>query len=254
MIEYIFCIGTGRTGSEYLAKMLGMCKGIQAFHEPQPILNGAHMMEYLRGHSQLLEAEMPNKVKSIEQLRNDEVYVETSHVFIKSFGWLLPEYIPQEKIGVILLNRKPSKVVHSYMRIRSTPLNTGRAWQMTPLKKEILVKKKGVNPATYNFHRKIQRVTRSRIFRKFFGEKTPGFLAYYERKLLFWYIEETEAMAQKYQERFPEISYFSVNIDELNRADTFEKMLNHFGIDFQPTEEFYQALGRVTNLKSHRGK
>lgn len=249
MIEYIFCINTGRSGSEYLAKLLNHCDGIDAYHEHIPIMYGTAMRKFLEGKPDLLKQKMPEKINQINKAHVSDVYVETNHLFIKGFGWLIPEYIDEKKIGVIILKRDPKKIVDSFMRINSTPLNPGRDWQITPLKKNKLIKSSASKTWIYKFYRAFWKLSRKKGFQTFFGSKKMSFVEKYERRLLEWYVEETDAMCQQFMQIFPDITFYEVDIEALNQAATYEEMFSHFGIRFSPNAQFYEDLGQKTNLK-----
>ena len=111
-IKYIFCISTGRSGTAYLSKLLGQLDNCSAYHEQKPVLHNEIMRDYLDGNEVTLKKEFTKKLEYIRQNRN-AIYADTSHIFIKSFGWELPNHIPQNEIGVVILKRNKEKVVRA---------------------------------------------------------------------------------------------------------------------------------------------
>ncbi len=254
--DYIFSINTGRSGSQYLKTLFDHVAGCQAFHESQPIGNGRAMRHYAKGHQGLMKELAQEKALRIETIKRDcDVYVETNHCFIKGFGWILPQYIPQDRMGVIVLKRDPSKIARSLLRIGCSPLMPfGRHWITTPDKRNSLV----VPPAVLgsptvsytvslgvSFVYEIAR----RLFTKVFRVKLqpPHWLANYEFDCLLWYVHETAAQAAAFKARFPRIKYYEVDIEELNSLEQVHKMLAFFGC--RGAESLSAVVGVPTNLK-----
>ena len=71
----------------------------------------------------------------------------------------------------------------------------------------------------------------------FFGLKAspPRWLSRYERDCLHWYVDETNAMATAFAARFPNITYVSVDITDLNSVASVNQMANAFGWQLQET-------------------
>lgn len=139
-MKYIFCINTGRSGSDYLSKIFDHVSGCQSFHEPNPICNGQVMYRYALGELEPMRKAVREKVEAIKKKGESLLYVEINHCFIKGFGWFIPQYFPEENIGVIFLKRERSKIAESLMRVGASPLDKlGRKWISTPEMKEPLV-------------------------------------------------------------------------------------------------------------------
>ncbi len=62
-----------------------------------------------------------------------------------------------------------------------------------------------------------------------------------------WYVDETNAMAEAYQQRFPLIDYVSIDLDELNELRGIEKIATNFGLEMN--EAVKDLLGTATNQK-----
>ncbi|RSK40498.1 hypothetical protein [Mangrovimonas spongiae] len=248
-VKYIFCISTGRSGTAYLCKLLGALEKCQAFHEQKPILHHGIMRSYLAGKTAPLKHVMPNKVKHIKK-HSESLYVDTSHIFIKSFGWELPKYIPEDEIGVVILKRDKEQVVESTQRVHSGPFTyTGRKWIITPYRLAII--KPPLSFLTYMFYRALfkgyefVRGERNQI------EKTyPKCIVKYSKKLLEWYYDETYALAEKYKAQYPNITYITVDLDGLNTIEGVEKIIQTFKLEhLYAKAKILPYLGQKTNLK-----
>ncbi len=256
-IDYLFSINTGRSGSEYLGSILKHVVDCHAEHEPEPIGNGAVMRQYLRGEHGPMRELAQNKIKAIQQAKGDaQVYAETNHCFIKGFGWFLPELLPQEKIGVIILKRDEAKIAQSLLRVGCSPLvSGGRDWISTPEMALPLVqppKRLGSTRAAYHLARAIKFPFRALDFLvyKCCGKRLgyPKWLTNYELDCLAWYVQDTHARAEVYKQTYPNITFVEVTIDDLNELESVEAMLSQFGLAGQATLK--DVVGKPTNLKT----
>lgn len=246
-VEYIFSINTGRSGSDYLSNLFSFATGCRAFHEAAPVCNGTAMRAFQEGNVESMRRLTARKVKAIKALKADApVYVETNHLFIKSFGWFIPEHIMQKKIGIIVLRRNPEDVVKSFSRIRCTAMTeAGKRWILTPERRRPLVRPPTRLVPAHLFYKcmrsvqRLQRATGSQTCRRW--------LRAYETRSLRWYIRETDALARAYRERFPGICYYEVDVEDLNDLNKVEQMFDFFGCTSMPG--LAKAVGRPTNLK-----
>jgi hypothetical protein len=258
VIRFIFCATTGRSGSHYLCELLKQVEGCRAEHEPEPVMNGYPMREYLRGNAAPLRALMPGKLAVMESSRGtSEVYAETNHCFIKGFGWLLPEYLEADSIGVIGLHRDPECVRRSLSRVLCSPfLPSGDQWIITPaaFPRQIEL------PAGFRFpllrfhlYRWLSRtIARPGIVRRFSGGRSEAlpFIHRYEQALLNWYIAETEARWRLYQKQYPAIRAVDVVLDDLNTVEGVRALLDAF--ELQPKRTLADVVGKRTNPKTRR--
>lgn len=253
-VDYIFCINTGRCGSNYLFHIFSRVHGCIAVHEPQPICHKRPMHDFLDGNDAPMRTLMPAKIAQIKETRGDAAqYIETNHCFIKGFGWLIPEHIPQEKIGVIILRRDKPKVVDSYWRIETTPLSdSGRKWLISPGRRNPLLAppSRWVSPAfTLGVMRWLALPFRGK---KFFRQlhlprpRVPAWIERYERESIDWYVDETYALGELYRKKFPEIRYYPVTVDELNDPLKVREMLDFFGCSYG--DDIEAVVGQPTNL------
>ena len=256
--SYIFSINTGRSGSEYLTEIFRHVSGCRSFHEPEPMGNAKAMRRYARGHFKAMKEVAAKKVNVINELKRDcQIYFESNHCFINGFGWFIPQYLPEEQIGVIILKRDKLKIAKSTLRIGSSPLNSyGRDWISTPDMKAPLVK-----PPTTPFKYQCARFTKLalrivlRICRSFFNIKTcEKYFHYpiqwfinYEMECVKWYVDETYAKAEAYKRQFPAIKYYEVDIEDLNSLESVQKMIAYFGCSGE--DSLKDVVGKPINLR-----
>ena len=122
--RYFFCINPGRSGSQYLATLLGTDPQVAAFHEAPPQMNG----ETLR----LAEREPYHATYNAPPLQGGGrarlpraaagpgVYAETNHMFIKTFfDVVMTEFDPAEGecVSIVILRRKLAAVVRSFAEL-----------------------------------------------------------------------------------------------------------------------------------------
>lgn len=254
-ISYIFCINTGRSGSDYLRKIFQHVQGCQAFHEAEPIGNGSTIRDFFARRHQAVREFTKRKLEVIEAAREGaSCYFESNHCFIKGFGWYLPYLVGESSLGVIQLYRDKERVVDSTLRIGSTPLSDfGRHWIITPDVASPLTPPPTLGLSacsSYRFARawwKINNWVGAKMLRRHPSEVwMPSFLRSYERRCVEWYVDETSALADAYVKSFPAVRHLRVSIDELNNIGGIERVLAHFGLKALPS--MLEVVGRATNL------
>lgn len=243
-IKYIFCISTGRSGTAYLSKLLGTLRDVKSFHEQKPVLHAELMQQYMVGQKEPLKEQLSDKLNKI-LAASPKLYIDTSHVFIKGFGWELPNHLVPEQIAVVVLKRDRSKVVESTIRVDSGPFDfLGRKWILVPYKNALIDPPIGVG--YYRF---------LRYFRKALDSLGLVWVlkAYYQglaKGLVEWYYEETYALAAHYKQEFPFIHYVDADLEDLNTWEGFRSLVDALGlIDRLDIEAAKQVLGVPKNLK-----
>jgi hypothetical protein len=218
-IRYLFCISTGRSGSDYLTELLRQAANAVSLHEGLPIMNGVPMQRFNEGDEAALRALMPLKLAEIrKKSRNGcKIYCETNHSFIKGWGYLLPEAIRQEEIGVIVLCRPAKQGVHSHLRVRNVPGTTrwSRTWVLTPG-----AARDQLPPPERDDHFALCR----------------------------WYVDEVERRAQAYKIQFPNITYLECDLGQLNDRRFVGEMFDRFGL--VPSPGLDEAVGRPLNVRT----
>ena len=121
----IFSLSAGRTGSEFLTRLLALLPDTASLHEPEPafqrmmrpaLTNPALAREFLQRYKLPALAAHP-----------ESTVVETSHVFCKGFVEPLLELdlLP----AVVILRRHPRAVAISYLERYTVPGRTRYGWQ-----------------------------------------------------------------------------------------------------------------------------
>jgi hypothetical protein len=218
-IRYLFCINAGRSGSDYLTELLAQATNAVSLHEALPIMNGVPMQRFNEGDETALRALMPVKLTEIrKKSRNGRrVYCETNHSFIKGWGYVVPEVVPQDEIGVIILRRSAEQVVHSHLRVRNVPGTTrwSRTWVLTP-------------GAARDHCPPPDREDPYALCR--------------------WYVEEVERRAHAYKAQFPDITYLDCDLSQLNDRHFVREMFDRFGLILSP--QLDEAVGRPLNARA----
>ena len=248
-IKYIFCISTGRCGTDYLKSLLSQLDNCNAFHEQKPLLHHKVMRTYRNGDTTLMQQLFPKKLARITK-DPSKLYVDTSHIFIKSFGWELPSAIPEEEIGVIVLKRNKQDVINSTHRVHSGPFTyLGRKWILVPYKNALC------KPP---LHRYVYRIYRNalKLYWMLLGEtestvKTyPAFFEKLSKKLIDWYYDETYALGDRFKKTFPNVTYVDVALEEINSLEGVARMVKAFGLESRyDSEKMIPLLGKARNLK-----
>lgn len=252
MIKYLFAISTGRSGSKYLSGLLEHAHDVSTLHEPTPIMNGKAMQAFLKGNPRPMEALMPEKLASIQAGRGEATtYVETNHCFIKGFGWLLPEHIPQEEMGVVIIKRDKEKIVNSYYKIGCFPTSSfGRNYLMTFQMRNPINKISFMDRLRYWPYAHLARFIRHRWIQRIAPLRIPAFIKNYEFRMLDWYVEETMAQGEKFKKAFPRVKYFETTTDELNDMAVIEKMFRTFGGEVNFKDSVKEVIGVPQNQKT----
>lgn len=219
-IKYIFSINSGRSGSDYLTKLLSCSTSTVSIHEGFPIMNGIPMVKFNNDNESELKKLIPLKLKQIRKSvgHKNKVYCETNHSFIKGWGYLIPDnYIPQEEIAVIILRRNIEDTIYSLMRVHDIPGSSqaSRTWYL-PIESEKNISHLAENSNPYEICK--------------------------------WYINEINLRAEKYKCEFPEITFIESDLEELN---DYSFVLNIFKkLDLNPSEDLKHVCGRPLNKRN----
>ncbi|MCP4402536.1 MAG: hypothetical protein GY801_35175 [bacterium] len=187
------------------------------------MMNGDPMQMFNHGDESALRQLMPVKLKQIrkQSRRGRKIYCETNHAFIKGWGYLIPEFIPQEEIGVIILHRDVEQVIYDFIRDYRIP---------------------GTTMYTRTFHL-IPGSPRNL-------SAPPAQAAPYD--LWHWYINEIYLRAEQYRRMFPKIRYVECDVEQLNEYAFVVDMLASFGL--VPTPQLQEAVGVRMNTRDNYPK
>ena len=133
----IFCINSGRSGSNYLSDILDSALEVNSFHEPSPTMAGDYLNIIEKYDYKQSFRKRYFKVYSIKEtflhLPDKTVYCETNHMFIKTFFDVVIHGFPGQ-IEVIRLRRYLPKVLKSFMELGYFSENnrSWRFWMSSP--------------------------------------------------------------------------------------------------------------------------
>ena len=132
----IFCINSGRSGSKYLASLLGSAQTVDGHHEAVPTMSGCYVtMVNQAGYERSRTA---RRIKAdaisarLEHLPEGTTYAETNHMFIKTFFDVVLERY--DDVVVIVLRRELAQVLKSFIELRyfTTDNPFWRDWMTQP--------------------------------------------------------------------------------------------------------------------------
>ena len=116
----IFSANVGRSGSGYLAKLLGSVPGVDAGHERLPAMVGAWARRvFANGLEESFEARRIKScaIKAELSISESHTYVDTSHMFVKTFADVVAHDFPAEAITVVSLRRNVIDLVGSFFEL-----------------------------------------------------------------------------------------------------------------------------------------
>jgi len=209
------------------------------------------MISYLFGIKRIMNQEVKRKVNQINSIASREkIYAETNHTFIKGFGWIIPSYLPEKEIGIIMLKRDRKTIISSLKRIQCTPLTIfGLKWLLNPWMMNQSNVLPFINRILYPFYLLINSFLISKLNKNTFNVRIPSHVKTYEEMLLNWYVDETYSMKEKYQKVYPKIKIFETCLEQLNYTQEFINMFDFFGIEYMPKKTIFEKIGKKTNLK-----
>jgi glycosyltransferase involved in cell wall biosynthesis len=216
---YLFVLATGRSESARLASSYIGSPTVNAFHEPYPILNNNFDLDNKLQRAWILYQFYFIKVPLIliSRLSRKKIYLETNHLFLKSFS----EYALKtfgSKIKIIHLVRPVEDVVKSLYETGSypgTPL--GNKWYLDPENEQNLV----------NF-RKIFAILED--YKKQEFEELYGCIWY-------WAEMDTRIDLFKWEHQADSVEIETAELDDLERLTV--KLQTAFTINIYPRKEYY---------------
>ena len=116
----VFTVTPGRSGTKYLAMLLGGVPGVSAHHEPQP--DFATYMRACQKKSETAYAFWLYAKLPFIAAAAGSIYAETSHLFCK--GFLEPAILLGLRPKLIILRRSASEVAWSLLERKTVPART----------------------------------------------------------------------------------------------------------------------------------
>lgn len=220
----VFVISPGRSGSQFLAHLLDATADASATHEPRPRMNGA----FLRGlGEERLAATYPRRrVKLVQllaalgSLPAGHTYVETSHMFVKTFYDVVLDYFPNVK--VVHLRRSVPQVLRSFAELGyfGEQSTHWRHWMHDPYEVEPLLP-----PA-------VPRADADAF------DRTLAYLA------------DIEARAAMVRQRHPETPLFPVDLETVGEPAGARRLVEQLGLRW--TDAAAATCERRTNARQAR--
>lgn len=118
--SYVFSINPGRSGSEYLSALLSSVGGTVAFHEAKPKMHADVLESAMKEGLERTRPQRLVKVAEIRRLlaeRGASTYVETNHMFAKTFFDVALEELLPPPVVVVILRRPWAKVMRSFLSL-----------------------------------------------------------------------------------------------------------------------------------------
>jgi len=199
----VFSINSGRSGSEFLAQLLGTGEGVHSYHEAPPEMIGAVLDEVNRKPIAHSRDARRFKCAAVRELMRGKsgIFVETNHMFIKTFYDVAVDEF--RDIDVIVLRRELARVVKSFIELcYFTPRNPAwNKWMSIP---------GGANSA----------VTPIAPFER---------MDQYDRVIA--YLVDIEARAIRFAAEHPHVRLHEVRLESLNHADGIRALFESLRIE-----------------------
>jgi hypothetical protein len=219
-LRYLFSVNTGRCGSYYLARLLSCATGVHSYHEPEPTGQGRALVAWNNNDPGPMEAEVAAKLEFIRghDLGAGGVYSEMSNAFVKGFGWMLLERLPQEQVGVIVLRREIGATVESLMAASDLPslAPDDGFWLLRP-----------------DFKKNVIRFV-------------PGLSEWW------WYVREVYARGEAMRDAYPKVRFFDAPLARLNDLAGVLELFAALGLTAD-LEKLRRVVGVPLNTRSRPG-
>ena len=217
----VFVISTGRAGSEYLARLFNTAANVYAIHEPRPRMNGRYLEMAM--NAPLADSYYKRRIKilginrALSRMDKDSIYVETSHMFIKSFHDVVLDYY--DNVEVIILRRPLYKILKSFVELgffaESNP--TSRRW----------------------FHLPGSRNSKAELF------KPLAEMDQFEKCIA--YLLDIEAFAQEFTIKYPNVKTHEVQLEDVGSVEGARRFFE--GLRAEWTDESEKLCSDVVNKK-----
>jgi hypothetical protein len=222
----LFCISSGRSGSGYLAKLLNTSIEVVGFHEPEPFMNGKYLQMVNTSTFSQTFKKRRIKCKFIEKeldnLSQNKVYCETSHMFIKTFFDVVLDRF--NNVEVIILRRDIAKILKSFIELGYfSEINSAWPdWMSSPNSKTAA----------------LQCIDSDQMLDQY--------------DLCIAYLIDIEARTVRFQNDFPDVQTHAVTLESLNEYNMVEALFRDLRIT--PTEETKRLTGKMVNVREEGKK
>ena len=223
--QYIFCINTGRAGSEYLAHLFDSAKGVAAFHEPRPYMTGDVLKWVTEDSYENTYSKRIYKADAIKKALKEEgkkIYAETNHMFIKTFFDIAVNELNNVKI--VHLKRNVLDVLISFCELGYfSERNTAwKDWMVSPYARTAAV------PCLI-------------------PEEKQDHIG-----LIIAYLIDIYARAERFKKDYPDVPVYEVHLSQLNDINEVDKMFDWLGTSM--TDKTKELIGKKQNDRALRKK
>ena len=229
MTQLVFSINSGRSGSDYLYRLLATAENAAAFHEARPSMAGSRMSKVPATNPTLLDrafyagmyVKKFQKVKAIRQtiktMQPDHIYVETNHMFILTFYDVIMNHFSD--VHVVLLRRYLPWVVKSFLDLNMfvNGDSTTKYWTSSPNSPSAAVK-------TFAADDQLDQIDRCIA-----------------------YVIDIEARAQRFKQTYPNTPVVEKRLPDLNDRQHAQDLFDR--LHLRSTEATWQVCGQVYNNK-----
>jgi hypothetical protein len=215
----IFCISSGRAGSDYLATILDSAEEVRCMHEQAPYMHGKYLtMINTRPYPETQERRLIKCSAIAEEfgaLSPATIYGETNHMFIKTFFDVALAVFTD--VDVIILRRNLAAVLKSFIELEYfTPGNIHWPnWMSSPNARTAALPCIGSDDSLDQFD------------------------------LCIGYLFDIEARACRFKREFPGVRTHEVRLEDLNDMAGVEKLFAGLGVT--PTDETKKLCGQTVN-------
>ena len=204
--DFTFVVSTGRAGTKTLSVFIEGIRGVTSKHEPVPVMNAEILQDASYGTGELaLKTFMDEKLPAIfRDCSKDSAkhYVETNHLFIKSFYKPAIEFF-NRKLKVINMVSDAKHVAYSIYQLNEIPGEPeGNKWYLDPHGEGNLID------------------VREKLVDEFDHQ-------YYA---CLWYVLEIEARAERLKKEFKG-KILTIKTDELNSITKLEELCSFIGVE-----------------------
>lgn len=226
-----FSINPGRSGSQFLAELLGTAKRTVSFHEPAPKMTGEYLQmvtnaPYPESFSRR-EIKAASLKKKILKLPYGYSYCETSHMFIKTFFDVIAATF--SNVQVIVLRREMAYVLKSFIEMgyfssqerNDLPIHWPN-WMIKPNSITSAI------PIIEDYENMDQ----------------------YERCIA--YLLDIDARAHRFSETYPWMPTHQIRLEELNSRKNVARFFKQ--LNLTPTSDTYRLIGTKVNIRESKKK
>jgi hypothetical protein len=222
MPKYVFSINSGRSGSNYLARIFSAAVNTIAVHEANPSMAGEDWMNCVQfdGYEASYKKRKVKVDAILSGLPANANYVESNHMFIKTFFDVCVDAFG-DQLAVVFLRRRLAESLKSFCELEYFGRNAESAKWMC----------------------RSDAVTRAIEPIAPFEE-----MDLYER--IISYLVDIEARGQRFKSTYPKIQVLEYRVEELNDRATVIDMFDRLG--FAGTAGLDSLIGKPINRRTSR--